>query len=190
MQGGRELLDAEYRRGVWDYLASDLELPRFGVVAGYCIRFGKGGRLLEIGCGEGLLAERIGLGRYGEFVGIDISATAVARARARGLPDATFIAADAAVVEPGGDFDVIVFHEVLEYFDDPVALVRRYDRWLRDSGVLVVSQYAAPDQVRTRRIWRKLERHYRPEHQVRVSGGRQWTWVVKVLRPRTAKGVA
>jgi SAM-dependent methyltransferase len=183
MQGGRDLLDSEYRSGDWDYLASDQELPRFAVVAAYCLRFGEGRRILEIGCGEGLLPDRIGPGRYAEFVGLDISEAAIERASAREHENATFVAADAATFVPETSFDVIVFHEVLEYFEDPIGLVRRYDRWLADDGVLVVSQYDAPDTVRTRRIWRGLEIHYRHELEARVITAPRMRWIVRVLRP-------
>lgn len=183
LAGGRERLDTEYRSGIWDYLASDVELPRFGVVAGYLLRFGEGGRILELGCGEGLLAARTGPDRYGEYVGVDLSAAAIARAEARGLPRSSFVAADAAEFMPQGRFGVVVFNEVLEYLEDPVSVVRRYEGVLDEDGVFVVSQYDAPDNVRTRRIWKRLARRYPTRLEARVSVSRRLTWVIKVLEP-------
>ena len=120
MLGGRELLDTEYRGGNWDYLAEDLELPRFSVVAGYCVRHAEGGRILEIGCGEGLLPERIGTSRYARYVGVDISSVAIERAKAKRHPNAKFVAEDASDFDPDAQFDLIVFNEVLEYAHLPV----------------------------------------------------------------------
>lgn len=183
MRGGRNLLDAEYRAGDWNYLADDAELARFSVVAGYCLRFGGGGRLLEIGCGEGLLPERLGTTGYARYVGIDISPVAVERAMARDLPNAAFLAADASDFEPDGRFDLIVFHEVLEYMADPGAVVRRYERWLEHDGHFIVSQYKAPGNARTRKIWKLLHRRYGPVARAVVSTGPRLTWTIAVLRP-------
>ena len=55
LDGRRKVLEAEYSRGVWDYLSGVEELTRFSVVVGYCHYFHKNGSILEIGCGEGLL---------------------------------------------------------------------------------------------------------------------------------------
>lgn len=85
----------------WDYLASDLELPRFGVVAGYCHRFADGGAILEFGCGEGLLARRLDSSRYRRVVGVDVSPAVVDRAELEPPPGASFVVADAEASDPG-----------------------------------------------------------------------------------------
>jgi 2-polyprenyl-3-methyl-5-hydroxy-6-metoxy-1,4-benzoquinol methylase len=183
MRGGRDVLDAEYAAGDWNYLASDSELPRFSVVAGYCARFGGEGSLLEIGCGEGLLPERLGPAGYSRYMGIDLSTVAVERARVRDLPHASFVAADASEFEPDGCFDLVVFHEVLEYMDDPGAVVRRYEQWVAPGGWFVVSQYDSPDNARTRKIWRLLHRRYRRAARAVVSTGPRLSWTIEVLGP-------
>ena len=55
----REHLDGQYKNGTWDYLWSIGELARFSVVAGYCRFLRPGGAILEIGCGEGVLQDRL-----------------------------------------------------------------------------------------------------------------------------------
>lgn len=181
MQGGGELLDSEYRSGTWDYLVSDRELPRFSVVAGYCLRQGEGKRVLEIGCGEGFLPERLGTSRYVRFVGVDVSAAAIERAKAKGHPNATFVAEDASVFEPDSAFDVIVFNEVLEYFPDPLGLVRRYERFLSADGCFVVSQFRATENARTRKIWKMLHRTYTSPLRAQVTTAPRYTWNIEVL---------
>lgn len=186
MAGGRERLDAEYARGSWDYLRGPGELARFSVLAGYCHYLKPGGRILEIGCGEGILQERLDRSRYSRYVGLDISAEAIARAEVRepGADGrAAFVCADAAAWEPGETFDLIAFNECLEYFDDPVALVRRYEPALAPHGLFLVSMFAGLDTTRTRRIWRWLEEVYRVEDATRVTNHAGLTWVLKVLRP-------
>jgi SAM-dependent methyltransferase len=182
LQGGADVLEAEYREGVWDHIVGEREVPRFNVVAGYCQRTAVRPRVLEIGCGEGLLADQLTPQRYARYVGVDVSTAATERARARTLPDACFVVADAAVFKPDDVFDTIVFNEVLEYFPNPVELVRRYERWLAPSGEFVVSQYLATDDARTRRIWWRLHRRYTPRMSthIRTAG---LTWQVEAFAP-------
>ena len=81
------------------------------------------GRALDLGCGEG--ADVIWLARRGwQATGIDISETAIARARAAAsdldLPDARFEAADLSAWRPGGRYDLVT----ASFLQSPVALSR------------------------------------------------------------------
>jgi 2-polyprenyl-3-methyl-5-hydroxy-6-metoxy-1,4-benzoquinol methylase len=182
LTGGAEVLNAEYGRGDWDYLIGEREVPRFNVVCGCCQRTTRRPRVLEIGCGEGMLADQLTPERFEQFVGVDIAAPAVERALARSLPNSCFIAADAAEFAPSMSFDVIVFNEVLEYFTNPAQLVRRYEKWLLPGGEFVVSQYRADDDARTRKIWRGLHRRYTTRLRTRVTTA-NLTWTIEAFAP-------
>lgn len=181
MRGGREKMDSDYAHGKWDYLHGIEEMGRFSILVGYCHFLKPGARILEIGCGEGILQERLDPARYSRFVGVDVSAEAIQRAR----PDekTAFICADAAVWEPGETFDLIVFNECLEYFDDPLAVVRHYEPSLAPGGAFLVSMFAGIETARTRRIWKWLESVYAVEDATSVTNKGGFTWVLKVLRP-------
>lgn len=71
-------------------------------------------RILEIGCGEGDLSER--LVGFGDLLGVDISADATARAAAR-VPSATFETRMLPAEMPPGTFDLIVCSDVLYYWE-------------------------------------------------------------------------
>ena len=179
MRGGREKMDSDYAHGKWDYLRGIAELGRFSVLVGYCRFLKPGGRILEIGCGEGILQER--LDRYSRYVGVDVSAEAIQRARSD--EKTAFVCADAAVWKPGETFDLIVFNECLEYFDDPLAVVRHYEPSLAPDGAFLISMFAGIETARTRRIWKWLESAYEVEDATRVTNRNGLTWVLKVLRP-------
>jgi 2-polyprenyl-3-methyl-5-hydroxy-6-metoxy-1,4-benzoquinol methylase len=181
-QGGT-LLDEQYTSSEWDYLRSLGEAPRFGVVAVYCRILASGGSVLEVGCGEGFLSEHLGGDDYGYFEGIDISAVAIERAQEHADEKTTFRCADAESYVPERQFDLIVFNEVLEYFDDPLRLVRRYDDHLKPGGCMVVSMFAGVDTARTRRIWKWLAGHYRTTAHAKVATQRGYLWNIKVLQP-------
>jgi SAM-dependent methyltransferase len=97
------------------------------------------GRILDVGCASGrtsAFCKRLGVE---ELVGIEIDPRAASIAR-RHL-DAVILG-DAATVElphPDEHFDMLWFTDVLEHLVDPWATLRRYLRWLRPGGrVLVV----------------------------------------------------
>jgi SAM-dependent methyltransferase len=96
-------------------------------------------RLLDVGCGGGWLGEH-----FERYTGVDVSAEAVAAARARGR--------EALQIEPGAplpfedeSFDGVVMKDVLEHVPDPVALVEEVRRVLRRGGRVFAS---SPDAQR------------------------------------------
>ena len=89
-------------------------------------RFGRVGRLLEIGCGEGY--QSVWLARLADrLVGVDISPDALARAAAL-VPGARFLIASLPALElPEGTapFDLVAACEVLYVADDIGVAIRR-----------------------------------------------------------------
>ena len=94
-----------------------------------------GGRLLDVGCGHGLLLDEARSRGY-ETVGLELSRSAARHAR-----EALGLDVREAPVEDFADdegFDVVVLADVLEHLDDPVAAVQRCAGLLRSGGVLCV----------------------------------------------------
>jgi SAM-dependent methyltransferase len=94
-----------------------------------------GGRLLDVGCGHGLLLDEARRRGF-DVVGLEISRSGARHARealgldVREVPLEEFGAWDG--------FDVVVLADVLEHLDDPVAAVERCARLLRPGGALCV----------------------------------------------------
>jgi 2-polyprenyl-3-methyl-5-hydroxy-6-metoxy-1,4-benzoquinol methylase len=187
-RASQEDLDSEHAVGYWDYLGEIQELGRFSVVAGYCRHVRPRASILEIGCGVGLLPERLGDAGYTTYVGIDVSAEAIRRASAGSNTATTFIRHDAATYEPTSHFDLIVFNEVLEYFADPLQVVKRYENALAADGVFIVSMFVGVDTARDRHIWKQLASVYTLVDETRVVNRNDLAWTIKVLRPRHGSG--
>lgn len=99
------------------------------------------GRVLEVGCGEGDLSERLG-GLTDDLLGVDISDAAVRRARSR-VPSATFETRTLPAAMPEGTFDLIVCTDVLYYWE-PVTLrigIAGLLERLRPGGMLLAYHY-------------------------------------------------
>lgn len=124
--------------------------------------FARGRRVLDAACGEGygsaLLADAAT-----SVLGVDISDTAVAHARARyaGRPNLAYERADATALHalPDASFDLIVSFETLEHVEAQEALVSGFARLLAPGGLLLLS---SPDKQTY-----SDARGYRNEHHVR-----------------------
>ncbi|MGD2044594.1 MAG: class I SAM-dependent methyltransferase [Gemmatimonadota bacterium] len=96
-----------------------------------------GGRLLDIGCGEGFLlrdAEQVGLDPFG----VEIAPNAVALARARTPSAGLARAAGEALPFRDAAFDVVMCLGSLEHFLDPAVGISEVARVLRPDGVALL----------------------------------------------------
>lgn len=103
---------------------------------------GPGQRVLDVGSGVGdvaLLAARL-VGPTGEVVGIDRDGLALAKARTRaaefGLNNIRFIECDVSTVPAGAPFDALVGRLILQFFPDPLAVLRSLAAHVRPGGVV------------------------------------------------------
>ena len=172
----RAAWEEQYRAGTWDFLRGRDELARYAVLVGYLQALRPGGSVLDVGCGDGQLRERLRPLGYSRFVGVDLAAAAIARAAAVADPQARFVAADAELWSPpaGELFDAIVFNECLYYFDRPVATAVRYQRHLQPGGLLLVSMF---ESRRSRAIARDLRAAWSLLEEVRVRHAKG-TWII------------
>lgn len=95
-----------------------------------------GGRLLDVGCGDGELGERMSA-RGWHVAGIDPSPAAVGRARDRGV-DAVEGTLETVAVESSA-YDAVVFNHSLEHVPAPVEALAAARRATRPNGLLAVS---------------------------------------------------
>jgi SAM-dependent methyltransferase len=99
-----------------------------------------GSRVLDLGCGQGLLAVLLDLGgaRPASFHGIDLRGRDIARARAA-MPEAQWVEGDIRT-SPFPPSDVVVILDVLHYIapDEQRQVLERVRESLRDGGTLLL----------------------------------------------------
>jgi SAM-dependent methyltransferase len=96
-------------------------------------------RILEVGCGEGIVMAALAARLPGtRFDGLEFDETALEGARAR-CPGATLVRGDACAL-PFGDqsFDLVVCLEVLEHLPEPARALRELRRVSRAGSLLSV----------------------------------------------------
>ena len=167
--------------GEWAFLGDMAELARYSIITGYCQCLGAKS-ILDVGCGLGVLAERLKPLDYAGYLGVDFSAEAVGNAQAaHGDGRTRFTLADAAKFQPEGAFDAIVFNECLYYLDDPALVLAGYARALAPKGRFIISIHRTP---RNERVWPQVDKVAAAVDAVTVTNQAGTAWVVKLMAPR------
>jgi SAM-dependent methyltransferase len=113
-------------------VAGPRKLAKYDALLATLAPWRRTGRLLEVGCGQGLFLARA-QERGWDVQGVEILAPVAERARERGL--AVYLGTLEEAGLPADAFDAVVMREVIEHVVDPVALLRETRRVLRPSGV-------------------------------------------------------
>lgn len=114
------------------------------VIVGQLRRLGQfraGGRLLDVGCGEGIFTRELGRG-FQEVHGIDVQENFLARFREISQGDSRFKVSNmsaAAMSFPDNFFDTIITIETLEHVADLPQTVAEICRVLRPGGELLIT---------------------------------------------------
>jgi SAM-dependent methyltransferase len=136
--------DKQYQRGQWENLKSEQESARYYQIIDYLKKYSvENPSILDIGCGDGVLNERMHGVDFSYFLGLDFSKVSVEQAKAKKFPFAEFIAADVITFMPKRNFDVVIFNEAFYYIHDSEknrVLNRMLDH-LNHHGIIITSIY-------------------------------------------------
>lgn len=177
VQQTKEQWERQFADGTWDRLQdgqpNTVELAR--LITEYASTHGTPVSVLDIGCGNGGLARLLDRESGIEYTGIDISETALDAARAI-APNAHFIAADVEQSQPDiGEFNVLVFNEVL-YYMNPDSVFQRYRLYATDDTRVFISVLRF---WRSPLIFHRIRRHLQIDTCFRVSD-RSHEWDIAV----------
>jgi len=182
----KELWDTQYQNGKWEFLGSLDEMARYMIIHGYIHqvteRLGnKPLALLDVGCGHGQLLRFLHPSCFESYLGIDFSQKAIERARSSLSANTRFLVADMEKWEGLGQFDLIIFNEVLYYALEPIRTLVRYQPFLRENGLFIVSMCKQENHYR---ILRKLHKDFITLNSVELTTDRQQAWKVQLIAPK------
>lgn len=139
--------DAEWRKGEWDYMETvAVERSRVAVIGGVFayMYVPANGSVLDIGCGEGAIADFLKPGQQQHYVGVDISNEAIQIAKKKRPDPMKFEHANVYEYKPNIKFDMIIFSDVL-YYVDYEKVIAQYATYLTANGVMVISIFHLPE---------------------------------------------
>jgi 2-polyprenyl-3-methyl-5-hydroxy-6-metoxy-1,4-benzoquinol methylase len=174
--------DLQYANHKWDDLNSLAELGRYNIIVGLSRYFCPGGRILDLGCGEGVLQEKFTPADYLHYTGVDFSQVAIGRAASKGFANTTYTVADLNKLDIAGTFDVIIYNESIYYLDDPVAAVKRLIPHLAPGGVFIISQVDKHGHEDTA-MWQLLESVLELKDRTKVTNIKGHSWTIHVYQP-------
>lgn len=174
----------QYAAGEWTWLARPGELARYSVLAGYALELKPGGKVLDVGCGEGLLRDRLHPRAFTQYVGIDFE-EAIRRAAPRVDERTRFVDADMNFFIPDVAFDTIVFNESLYLFRDVARGLERYEGFLAPNGLFLISMHGG---AKTQEIWSLLGERYVTVAEVTITNHDGATWTCKALGATAGSG--
>jgi len=136
--------DKQYKSGKWENLKSEKESMRYFQIIDYLKKYGpKNPSILDIGCGDGVLNERMKGFVFSYFLGLDFSKVSIDQAKRKNFPKAEFVSEDVISFIPSRNFDAIVFNEAFYYIHETEknnVLDRMLDH-LNQDGIIITSIY-------------------------------------------------
>ncbi|MCO4821587.1 MAG: class I SAM-dependent methyltransferase [Flavobacteriaceae bacterium] len=142
----------QYKSGRWANLKDNRERIRYEtIIALITVHGSKNPSILDLGCGEGVLFERMKDLDYSYSLGMDFSSVSITNAKKLELKNAEFITADAHTFEPNKTFDVIVFNEAFYYIHDSEKqnVLNRMIKSLKPNGIVICSMFRESSEAWT-----------------------------------------
>ncbi len=177
------------------------KLGAIGRLLGMAVASPRACRMLEVGCGDGLQLLALAQAYPGSrFVGVDLSANAIARGEsmrsALGLDNLQLVAADLAEWDPGeAPYDYIVAHGFFSWVPPSVreCLLALCNHALAADGIAYISYNAMPGCHLRQMVWDMMRFHVRDvdEPSERLRQAREFlTWLGHDTMQRGAYGPA
>ena len=179
----------QYENKEWDSLRSLADLGRYSLIVGYVKFFFPNARILDLGCGEGILQERFTASDYASYLGVDISEVAIGSAKKNENAKTRFTVGDLDRLSVEGKFDAIIYNESMCYMKDPNTAVCSLFKNLNPGGIFIISNYnnhgKEPDS-----LWLKLAEILDLHERTRITNmaGDAWTLHVYKMKKLPASG--
>jgi SAM-dependent methyltransferase len=178
----KKLWDNEYASGFGEQLKLPGEAEHHCMLVEFLVKAGKNKKILDVGCGEGLILDY--LKDYESYLGVDFSEVALRAASRRADAKTAFVQAEAESFVPAREFDAIIFNESLYYFKEPLKVAAHYEKFLQSDGVLAVSIFMKTNNVR--RLAADLAKRYEVLREESIQNERG-SWQCLVLRAKDSR---
>ena len=174
----KEEFDREFVSGRWDYLDSIDEIGHYSAIVDYVRLYYNNPKILDVGCGQGILLKQFMTGDYSIYHGIDFSKEAIKLCEKYSNPAVRLFYSDISDFHTENNYDLIIFCESLSYFKDISEILLKYVQFLNDSGKLIISCY---DEPVTHSFWEQIPKGFNLLSSTEISNKRGLKWNVKLF---------
>lgn len=130
---------------------------------------GTNASVLDIGCGEGSIADFLSDSAKHKYVGVDLAKEAIIAAKKARGPPLKFVHAAAHQFTPQHKFDVVVFSDVLYYVEHEKVL-KQYEGYLNPNGVIIISIFHQTEKLMYEHIFNFARQQFTKLDEMDVSG--------------------
>ncbi len=171
----------QYTAGKWDGLSDIRELARYSVIAGVTKHFFSSARILDLGCGEGVLLQKFAPTDYAAYLGVDFSEVAIQNAQTLKSEKASFVVGNLDSLQVNGTYDVIIYNESLYYVRNPKDAVQALFKNLAPGGIFIISMVDKHGKERES-VWTELNGILEMIEKIKVSNAAGDSWTVQVYK--------
>ena len=165
--------DAQWRAGQWSYMDKvAVERSKIAVMGVMGQLYSNAtGSVLDVGCGEGSLADFLTSEQQAQYVGVDLSKEAVLSGR-RKRPKLRFVHSAAHHFKPrreGMRFDLIVFADML-YYVEYEKVMNQFDAYLNPNGIVIISIFHHSEELMYKNIFDAAGKIFDKVDEIEVAG--------------------
>ncbi len=171
--------DINFASGNWEYLSNLSETSRYAIIHNYAVRLISPARILDIGCGAGVLRSFFDEDEFVSYVGLDLSGEAIRLSKSRNFPSTSFLVVDFDEYVLDTAHDIIIFNESIGYAADPGKTFKRYWDTLPQGKIVIISTHDY--DIRSRASWKRIERHAKPQYSSKLINEQGQIWDVRVF---------
>lgn len=165
--------DQQWRSGQWGYMDKvAVERSKISVMGVMGQIYSNGnGSVLDIGCGEGSLADFLTEEQRSQYVGVDLSKEAVLSGR-RKRPNLRFVHSAAHHFKPRKDrlqYDLIIFADML-YYVEYEKILKQFNTYLKPNGIVIISIFHHSTELMYKNIFDFARLIFEKLDEIEVSG--------------------
>lgn len=174
----RDRWNHKYASNNWDNL--HLENERFNAVINMCYSVNTNPSILEIGCGEAVMFQKMKDKAITYFTGVDISDVAIERAKPLEQDNIRFEVGDMETYEPKKSYDLIIFNESLYYSKRPELILKKIVKHLAPNGYIIIT---AIENKYTAHLWPAVHSLHWSQASEAIIEVKSDKWFVKMYQP-------
>ena len=125
--------------GDWQGLRNEGQASRYREIVKLIARHAPNGKVLDVGCGEGVILNYLDLLTIAQYTGIEPSSTAISNVHLERPQDSLVCCTIEQYRPEWNAWNVILFNEVLYYLEDPRAMIDKFTPALAPRGVMIIS---------------------------------------------------